>query len=247
MSQPCLALGLLLAWIAPAAAADRGTIAGTLEPRPKGEVAVRAFDRESTPTDKTGRKYPGKYDPATGRFTIAELPLGRPLDVIIDADGGRLEGVDLSVPRSDYEEEQPLTDEDRGAIEAVVEMLNQFEDKIEVLDVRGNIQHAAVLVNKRRTKPFYNSKPGEIVWRAEVWRFQKPDETWIKSQDDLFLVLYRERIQADAYAKKAITFAPALGGIRLGAEKPHHDLGSVRPASAKPGIGVRIMPSRGGP
>ena len=33
------------------------------------------------------------------------------------------------------------------------------------MTITGNIQHAAVILNKLRTKPFYESKPGEVIWR----------------------------------------------------------------------------------
>ena len=61
--------------------------------------------------------------------------------------------------------------------------------------IQGNIQHAVILVNKLRTKEFYAAKPGEIIWRAELWHFERPEETWLKVQDEMFIVMYRERIQ----------------------------------------------------
>ena len=79
-----------------------------------------------------------------------------------------------------------------------------------MLAVEGNIQHAVVLLNKLRTTAFVNSQPGEVIWRAELWRFERPDDTWVKVQDELFTVLYRERIPEENYRKKAVTFEPAL-------------------------------------
>ena len=153
-----------------------GSISGMID-RAADVSAIVAVERDS------GKILPGKLDPTTGKFTISDLKLDVAYDLKITGKSGlRLEGVNLSVPRSDFEEEQPLTDEDVKTITAKMSALQTFEDSVEFLAIRGNIQHAAVLVNKRRIKPFYGSKPGEIVWRVEVWRFEKPEETWVKSQ-----------------------------------------------------------------
>ena len=84
------------------------------------------------------------------------------------------------------------------------------------MTINGNIQHAKVLLNKTRTTPFVNQNPGEMIWRVEVWAFEKPEETWVKEQGgDLFAVLHRERIQKTEFDKKSVTLDPALGGLQL--------------------------------
>jgi hypothetical protein len=230
-----LAIGLIART---AVAAETGTITGII--REAGDVAsITAIDRA---TDKT---YPGKLDAAAGTFKIEGLPLGGRFDCLIDfRDGARLEGINLNVPRSDYEEEQPLAAEDVATIADQVRALNKFEDQVDVLTIAGNIQHAAVLINKVRTRPFVNSKPGEIVWRAELWHFERPEETWVKSQDELFLVLYRQRIPKQDYAKKSITFDPALGGLAVTAERATVDLGPVRRPEPGPGVRLRNNPAK---
>src|SRR5262249_42682558 len=122
----------------------------------------------------------------------------------------------------------------------------QFEDNVEVLTIQGNIQHAAVLVHKLRTKAFINSQPGEVVWRLELWHFEKPDETWVKVQDELFLVLYRERLQKKDFEKKSLTLDGALGGLQVTKEKPTHDVGAVQLPSKEPGIRLRSEKAKGG-
>ena len=58
--------------------------------------------------------------------------------------------------------------------------------------------------------------PGEMIWRVEVWQFEKPDETWIKDRRaSLFVVLHRERLQKTEFDKKALTLDPVLGGIEV--------------------------------
>ncbi|HEV3024356.1 MAG TPA: hypothetical protein VGX76_17895, partial [Pirellulales bacterium] len=179
--------------------AQTGTVRGTLEGC-DAATTLALVDRQ------TGKKHAAELDAATGQFAVAELPMTGAFDLLIESPNALVEGIDLSVPRSDYEEEQPLTDDDVRTIRQKVASLNQFEDTVEVLAVEGNIQHAAVLVNKLRTKPFYGSKPGEIVWRVELWHFERPDENWVKVQDELFLTLHRERLAQTAYKKKSVTF-----------------------------------------
>lgn len=233
-SARAVPLFLLLACASARAGDDAtGTITGTFDP-PGRAAAVVAIDRSN---DKT---YPGVIDPATGTFTITGLPLGSAFDCRADFQGGaRLEGVNLKAPRSDYEEEQPLAAEDVETIKRMVKDLNKFEDEVEILTVVGNIQHATVVVNKLRTRPFVNSKPGEVVWRCELWKFERPEETWVKVQDELFLVLYRERIPRSVYAKKSVTFDPALGGLGVTKDAPVVRLGPVKPPPAAPSVRIR--------
>lgn len=225
-------LGVCLGVASLRAEEKKGAITGKVD-KPELVTAVTAIDRE------TDKKFPGKLDGKTGQFTIEGLPAGKVFDCLIDLAGARLEGVNLKVPRSDYEEEQPLTKEEAETIKKTVLSLNQFEDKVEVMTITGNIQHAAVLLNKVRTKPFVNSNPGEVIWRLELWRFEKPEETWVKVQDELFLVLYRERLQKSAFEKKSLTLDPALGGLRVTDKEPTVNVGSITLPSKEPGIGLR--------
>ena len=73
----------------------------------------------------------------------------------------------------------------------------------------------------------------------EVWQFEKPDETWIKNQDDLFVVLHRERLQKADFDKKALTLDPALGGVSLSDKQANVELGKVVLPSKERGIRLR--------
>jgi len=215
---------------------NSGVIGGTVS-GDAGVAAVAAVNRAG------GRHYSGTWDAERRAFTIEKLPLGESYDVLLDFDDGtRLEGVDFRVPPSDFVEEQPLTEEDAALLTGQLRDLNKFEDQIEVLAVVGNVQHAAVLVNKLRTRPFVNSRPGEVVWRCEVWHFERPDETWIKVQDELFVVLYRERLQQSAYEEKSIAFDPALGGLTPTDEAPRVELDTIHPPEENTGVRLRNVP-----
>ncbi len=196
-------------------------------------VSAKAVNRES------GKQFVGIVDVPGKKITVPALPVGATYDLVIESQEQILEGINLTVPRSDYEEEQPLADEDVKTIREKVLGLNQFEDVVEILAIEGNIQHAAILLNKVRTKPFVNSLPGEVVWRAELWHFQKPEETWLKAQDELFVVLHRERLQREVFEKRSVTFDSDLGGITLTEDQPKRELGVIAWPETKPGVRLR--------
>jgi hypothetical protein len=227
-------MGVAGAWQPSAVrAAETGSITGTVA-TPARVTAVFAIDR-----DNDNKTFPGKVDAASGRFTIDGLPLDARYDCVIDAAGARLEGVNLKVRHSDYEKEQPLARDDVETIKSVARSLNQFEDRVDILTVTGNVQHAAVLLNKLRTKPFINSNPGEVIWRLELWHFERPDDTWIKDQEELGVILYRERLQKKDFEKKSLTLDPALGGVRLTGKHWQVDLGRVELPDGEPGVRLR--------
>ena len=241
-SYGILTLVVLLACLAstPAIAAEKafGSITARLD-QAADVTAVTALNRQS------GKSFVGIVDVKGKKITVPALPIDATYDLLIETKEQLLEGINLTVPRSDFEEEQPLAKEDVAIIREKVFGLNQFEDQVEILAIEGNIQHAAILLNKVRTKPFVNSLPGEVVWRAELWHYQRPEETWLKAQDELFIVLHRERLQRGVFEKRSVTFDPALGGIRLTEAEPKRDLGRIELPEAKPGIRLRKKGERG--
>lgn len=232
--------GLVLAVGGSAAAQDSPRIVGHVQPA-TGLSAVAAVDRQSK------KRLTGKIvDAAKGRFAVAGLTLDRTYDLQLDfGPQRRLEGINLTVPRSDYVEEQPLAAEDLAVIRKKVLRLNKFEDEVEIMAIQGNIQHAAILISKLRTRPFFGSKPGEVIWRAELWHFERPEETWLKSQDELFTVLYRERMQRRRYVQKALMFDSRLGGLRVSSKRSRIDLGRIAAPAAKLGVRLRGVKSAG--
>src|SRR5262249_16065068 len=222
-------LGLLA--LAPAArAAETGTVTGVID-RPNEVRDLVAVDRSDSNRDNLQKGYKGRVDTNTGRFTVSGLPVDKVYDLIIETGSEtapvRLEGVNLSVRRSDFEEEQPLAEADRKKLDKIVRSLNKFEDQVEVMAITAHVQHAPILLNKLGTRPFYMSKPGEVIWRLELWHFEKPEEIWVKDQEDLFLTMYRQRLQKSDFEKKILALDPALGGVRLTAKDPAADVGKV--------------------
>ena len=215
--------------------AEAGTISGTID-KPEAVTKLSAINRADD------KHYPGVVDAKTGKFTVKDLPLEATYDLLFEfGDHGLLEGVNLKVAHSDYEIEQPMSKDDLKTLTEQVKTLNQFENNVEILTITGNIQHAKVLLNKSRTTPFVNQAPGEMIWRVEVWAFEKPDETWVKEQGgDLFTVLHRERIQKTEFEKKSVTLDPTLGGLPLTDKQENVELGKVVLPSHEPGVRLRL-------
>jgi hypothetical protein len=234
-----LAFALMLVVLQPAFAADTGSITGTVD-RPADVKEIFALFRDDKPV-----KYPGKLDAKTGAFTVPGLPLVQPVDLLIDFGKGRLEGTNLRVKKTDYVgEEPPFTKDDEAKLKKTMTSLNKFEDVIEFLAINGNCQHAVVFVNKLRTQPFVNSNPGECIWRMELWFFEREEleDPWIKEQDVLFVVHYRERLQKADYDKKSVMMDPKLGGLEATAKEPVVKLGEVKLPDDKPGVRIRNAP-----
>lgn len=231
---------VLLTASATVIAADTGTVVGTVD-RPDAVKSVSAVYRDDPPVT-----HPGKLDAKTGAFTIPDLPLDKPYDILIDLAGGaRLEGVNIRVKKTDFvDADPPLIKADEARLKEITTKLSKFEDVHEYLAIGGNAQHAAVVVNKLRTKPFYESKPGEVIWRLEVWFYEREelDDPWVKEQDTLFVIHYRERLQKADYDKKSLTLDPKLGGVKPTKDEPKIDLGKVELSDGKPGVKLRNAP-----
>ena len=111
------------------------------------------------------------------------MPLEATYDLLFEfGDHGLLEGVNFNVPHSDYEMEQPMSKDDVKTLTEQIKTLNQFENNVEILTIKGNIQHATVLLNKTRTTPFVNPGPRRDDLAGGGVGFEKPEETWVKEQ-----------------------------------------------------------------
>ncbi|MCK4293053.1 MAG: hypothetical protein KAY65_07635 [Planctomycetes bacterium] len=196
--------------------------------------------------------YAGKV--VAKEIVIENLPVPGLYDLKLQTQsGGIVSGWDPNVPESDYVDDLPLKKEARQKIfeKLSAEDFSAFSDGMWVLDIQGNIQNAAALVMKLRTRPFVGGdyKPGEWVWRIERWQWEDPDEhTWVPYRKRPFYALTRERLVQKQLLAKRILLARHLGGIILKQGRPSVDLGTVKIPRPVPGVfavnpdGTRIRP-----
>ena len=246
--RPVLCVLWVMALLAlPAAVGRAGTIRATIdsvEPvleawvivRKDTEIGVESKPRpiklEGNELVIDGLEAPGRYDL---RFRTAS---------------GIIEGWDDQVSESDYVEEQPLDAASKLTILKKMEKMAKrgFADEVVVLDIQGNIQNAAVLVTRLRTRPFVGGgyKPGEWVWRVERWQWEYPEEdTWVPYQERPYYALVRKRLYKQQYAALRTTYARHLGGIVLTEDEPEAKMGVLKIPRLKPG--TRAVNADGAP
>jgi len=169
--------------------------------------------------------YPHEGRAEGNEIVVENLPVPGRYDLKLQTEsGGIIAGWDAAVPPSDYVGDPPLEEESRRKILEKLsdEDFSAFADRMWVLDIQGNIQNAAVLVMKLRTRPFVGGgyKPGEWVWRVERWQWENPEEhTWVPYRKRPFYALVRERLYKKQYQAKRVIFARELGGIGLTEER----------------------------
>jgi hypothetical protein len=152
------------------------------------------------------------------------LPPDTPCDIKITlADDRILQGVNLASYRPDAPKPDaaPLDDDDRKAITDLIHNPKAFENKQNILFMKGDNTRATVLVELIRDKDFHASG-GNIIWRIELWYFENQFGGWAKvAQQNK--VLRRERFKDKAAYDAAVSkikWIPQLGGIKLAKDKP---------------------------
>jgi len=120
-----------------------------------------------------------------------------------------------------------------------------FEDVVDIVAMTGTSRHVCAMVERIRSRPFYASKPDELIWRLEIWRFEKPEETetWTRA-GDAEGVLYRLRMSRAALRAMRLTFDPRLGGLCPTAAAAVCELGTVRLPEVGPGVWLRLSDGR---
>ncbi|HUU11713.1 MAG TPA: hypothetical protein VM431_14395 [Phycisphaerae bacterium] len=255
-----LVLAALAAVLVPAAARAGGirAVVEATDPIKRVWAVQRSVQRLKDSQGKVhdiglyGRLHEGKVD--GNRIAIEGLPVPGRYDLQLEtASGGTVAGWDATVPESDYEGDPPLDEASRKAIFAKLgnKQFSAFADDMWVLDVRGNIQHAALLVMTLRMRPFVGGgyKEGEWVWRIDRWHWENPDEhTWVPYQERPYYALIRERLYEKQYRDKRVCYARHLGGIALTKDRPEANLNTVKIPTPVAGI-VAVNPdgSRIGP
>jgi len=209
-------LVLLQARALPSADLTRdGVILGRIEPSDVLQ-SIAAVDRDSKQT------VTGQIDRRHGAFRIAGLVVGTRYDLLLETTLGRIEGVDMAVEPTDpgAAASQPATkpasrefsDADRGAIERLVAGPERFADEVRILLLNGVGDRATALVEKLRTRRFHQSKPGEVIWRVELWYFAWWYGGWAR-QAHTQRVLYRQRMQRSELDATTWVFTDKLGGV----------------------------------
>ena len=209
-------LVLLQAHALPSADLTRdGVIIGRIEPSDMVQ-SIAAVDRDSKQTVS------GQIDRRNGAFRIAGLVVGTRYDLILETTLGRIEGVDMTVApaNSGTATSRPATkpssrafsDSDRGAIEQLVAGPERFADEVRILLLNGVGDRAAALVEKLRTRRFHHGKPGEVIWRVELWYFAFWYGGWAR-QPHAERVLYRQRMPRSQLDATTWVFTDRLGGV----------------------------------
>lgn len=172
----------------------------------------------ATATTPIKSELSGKPDGA--KATFDNVPADAAVTVELKlTDKTLLQGVDLGW----YNDEplpadvQPLNDDDRESIRAIVQDVPSFYNKSDILLLAGNHARAVGLVQLVRDTDFHAGK-GEVVWRVELYYFKFQYGGWEKVQQQN-KVVRRERYKTmDAYkeATDKLKWVAELGGIKVG-------------------------------
>lgn len=209
--------------------ADTGSIMGTINAGDAKITRVVAVDRQWADVQKVTRTgkdqfvYDASIKPENGAFLITGLLPGRSYDLIVwtqNHDGGttRWEGADMSYHRPILPA-KPITDEDKTWLNEFVMQIPQFYDKCRILWLAADHGHATALIELSRTREFYDSKNGDIVYRVELWYFENLFGGWAKDRNT-------EKVMARWRGKPPAIetnwqWVPALGGIAIKADGDH--------------------------
>lgn len=224
---------------APPATSD-GTITASLKIDDTKVLKATAILRKSEPIGIVSVKFTGTIVGDKAEFK--NLPVPGQYDLEFQTTEGILEGWNANVPRSDYEEEQPLSDESRKALALRMskDSWSGFGDDVKILDMQGNIHNAAFLLLQVRTRAFdtsFGQVSDEIVWRVDRHQWEFTNEiNWNPDTAHPYYALDRQRIKRDEFSKRSYSYARHLGGFELTAKKPSLNAGILRISKIQAGI-----------
>jgi hypothetical protein len=200
-------------------APKRGAISGTLQPA-KQVAKVQAVSRTTKQVYFTDLP-----DKSTGKFVIKDVPGDATYDLCVTtADGRSFEGIDLEMPdarlarlaeqrRKQLHMAAPpahaFTADDANGILEYIAKTEDFMDIRRAIYLQGHGVHAAALVELLRTKEYYAAKPGELIWRMELWYFQFSHGQWERIPETE-RVLRRERIAFEKWSQIDLEYYPQL-------------------------------------
>jgi hypothetical protein len=220
-----------------AQAAGAGAINGVVEngARCKGVSALMRTGLDP----RRPEVHQGEYDAASGRFRISGLAEGV-YDLRVLVEGGWIDGANLTLEATQKSDE-PLTDEARAEI---LDLINNypasFQDITRPLAVQGNGRAAKALVELIRYTNFHSGKPGDVIWRVEVWVYEEANGAWVKKPHG-WQVLSRVRAPQEMPLNDFLNglwlFDPALGGIKVTKDRPVVELKYALPAKMDMSMG----------
>ncbi len=205
-----------------------------VEPRCEGVITGRLINAKVVQLHAVRRSTKEKYtsqsfDPQTGEFAFAPLPADATYDLVAVLEDGRIiEGIDLEFVderlnalaslRREYlgmtpEPRQTFTTLDSNAIKAFIAQIEDFMDIRRALYIRGIGDKATVLVELLRVRSFYASESDEVIWRVELWYFQRRNGLW-ERVPNAQRVLERQRTTTDQWKKIHHEYYPELS-VRL--------------------------------
>ena len=158
------------------------------------------------------------YNRKTGEFRVTGLP-DEVYDLRLLIKGGRIDGADMRLPPQDPSILiPPFTPEDEKAIrEVVAHQPKSFMNIHRVVFAKGCCTDAKAVVESIRCHVFHSGKKGDIIWRVDVWTFQKQTGAWVKLSNRPVLA----RIQAprempvEKFEKLVWLFDGNIGGLEI--------------------------------
>ena len=195
-------------------------------PEGQGIAVIQAVCRED------GKSYSAsKWDRKSGRFTFNGLPGDASYDIqLLTESGRRLEGIDLDyvdakllqmaarrreqlgLPPEGWHE---FTEADARELAKYVEKMKDFMDIRRVLYIRGHGRRATMLVELIRASDFHARKRDELIWRIELWYFERSRGGW-RRVENVERVIERQRLSAKQWQKLHVEYFPELT-VRLDA------------------------------
>ena len=212
------AMALAVAW---SASADSASISGIIA-NPKLCTGVSALRRGGSVTRLKIKEVKGEFSKTSGKFVVGGLEDDEYVLRVHLKGGGYIDGANMVLTVDEQSEKKMLSDDRKAIKDFIKNYPSRFVDIIRPLRIEGNGDFARVMVEKIRHRDYHSGKQGDIIWRMEVWKFEKLTGEWIRSQHG-WHVLARERVSdkgrssmkhAD-FAKVRWLFAPELAGFEI--------------------------------
>jgi hypothetical protein len=196
-----------------------GGIVGTITPAER----IQSLELINRATGETWE--PDTFDEETGEFSFDELPGDATYDLeILTTDGAEFCGIDLSYVDSELMHlaqerrkamdvelptSEPFTMDDAELIAAAIAGDESFTDHSRYLYLEGQGDYATVLVELLRDTPFHDAADDVVIWRVELWYFQRINGAWGREQA-FNRVVDRRRLTQEQWNALVVSYLPEL-------------------------------------